>query len=143
RRVMLGDLVREVARAAGNPPLVGRPRADACRALGLELDAHDLTLPLAVPFELVDVREHVLGSPVDLDRFADRHSSLLRSGSPHPRASSAGRAQPPANPAEWPTNPTRSSSGDTATSRVASIRCGFGASYCSSSPPCRSSRSST
>src|SRR5207244_10502909 len=72
RWIVLADLVRELPRPAGHLPGVGRSRADAGRALGLELDADDLALPLAVPLELVDVREDVLGPALDLDRFVDR-----------------------------------------------------------------------
>src|SRR2546427_4635110 len=71
RRVVLGDLVRDLAHAAGNPPAVAGPRADAGRPLRLDRYLLDRRLPLAVPREVVDVGEDVLRRTGDLDGRSD------------------------------------------------------------------------
>src|SRR5262249_59656176 len=77
RRVMLGDFEADVAFAAGHAAPVGRSRADARRAVGLDLCAHDVLLPLAVPTQVIDVGEDVFRPAVDLNAVDDRHPRFL------------------------------------------------------------------
>ena len=70
--VVLGDLVADLAGAAGQPAFVCCAAADAGRSVGLDLDAHDLLLPLAVLGQVLVIRKHVCGLAVDLDAVDDR-----------------------------------------------------------------------
>jgi hypothetical protein len=72
RGVVLGDLVADIACAAGESACVCCAAADLRRAVGFDADAHDLLLPLAVLGQLVEIREDVLGFAVDLDAVDDR-----------------------------------------------------------------------
>src|SRR5205085_4837300 len=74
RWLVLGDLVCDVPRPTGDLALVGSTRADAGRPLGLDLYLDDGLLPLAMPVELIEVREHLLGRAVDLDTVNDHGS---------------------------------------------------------------------
>jgi hypothetical protein len=80
RRVMLGDLVADVACTAGQAAFVGRACTDPRRAVGLDLDTDDLLLPFAVLAQIIEIREDVFGTAVDLDAVNDRCHSL---SSPH------------------------------------------------------------
>ena len=77
---------------------LGGPAPDARRPVRLDLDADDRLLPLAVLAEVIEVGEHVLGFPCDLDAVDDgRHGSSppiyeLRSSPPRCDKSNGGRA---------------------------------------------------
>ena len=70
--IVLDDLVRDLAHAAGHAALVGRAGADTRRPLGGRDDLDDLALPLAVTFERVEIGENFLRRLRDLDAFDDR-----------------------------------------------------------------------
>ena len=72
RWVMLCDLVADVAWAAGHAAFVGGARTDPGWAVGFDLGAFDLLLPLAVPAEIIDVGEDLVRGAVDLDAVDDR-----------------------------------------------------------------------
>ena len=81
RGVVLGDLVADIAGAAGQPAFVRGAAADPSRSVGLDVDAHDLLLPLAVLGQVLVVREDVCGLAVDLDAVDDRrHLRALLTG---------------------------------------------------------------
>jgi len=71
-RVVLGDLVADIACAAGQPPFVRCAAADLRWSVGLDVDAHYLLLPLAVLGQVLVIREDVFGAAVDLDAVDDR-----------------------------------------------------------------------
>src|SRR5262249_54551274 len=72
RRIMLRDLVADLACAARQLPRVSRAAADTGRALGLDANAVDLILPFAVPAQVIDIREDVFRAACDLDALDDR-----------------------------------------------------------------------
>src|SRR5207247_2014957 len=65
-RVVLGDLVGDPPAPSGNAARVDRTRPHPGRAVRLHLHALDLLLPLAVPAQVVEVREHLLRALRDL-----------------------------------------------------------------------------
>ena len=69
---MLGDLVADIACAAGQPTFVCGAAADPRRAVGFDVHAHDLLLPLAMLGQVLEIREDVFGFAVDLDAVDDR-----------------------------------------------------------------------
>src|SRR5436190_6917834 len=76
-RVVLGDLVADIALAAGHLAPVDGSRADPRRPVGLDPRADDVPLPLAVAVELVEVGEDLLRSAIDLDALPDHLALLL------------------------------------------------------------------
>ena len=72
RRIVLGDLVADIARADGEAAFVGRAAPDPCRPVGVDLHADDLVLPLAVLAQVGEIREDIFGAAVDLDAVDDR-----------------------------------------------------------------------
>src|SRR5439155_6746301 len=92
RRVVLGDLVGHRAVASRHAPCFLHTRADPERSVVLGLHGDDLFLPFAMAFDVVEVREHLLGPSVDLDALADRRHPclLLRTIEPDPRCSGPG-----------------------------------------------------
>src|SRR4029079_15356051 len=75
-RIVLGDLVGHRPVPAGHAARFADESADVQRPLALTLDGDDLVLPLPVPFDVVEVGEHVIRAPVDLDALADLAHSL-------------------------------------------------------------------
>ena len=57
--VVLGDLIADLAGAAGQSAFVCGAAAEPGRSFGVDLDAHDLLLPLAVLGQVLVVREDV------------------------------------------------------------------------------------
>jgi hypothetical protein len=80
-RIVRCDLVGDVAWAAGQLAFVCRTGADTRRAVGLDVNADDLFLSVAVLAEIVDVSEDDFGAAVDLDAVNDwRHLRVLLTG---------------------------------------------------------------
>ena len=76
-RVVLRDLVGDRLRPAWHAPDVGGSRPHPRRAIGLPFAAHDLRLPFAVPLEVVQIGEHILGTARDLDAVNDRRHARI------------------------------------------------------------------
>src|SRR5262249_31943031 len=79
RRIVLDDLVRRPVRPpAGYAAPVRRAGADTRRSLRLDFDCLDRLLPLAVPREVVDVREDVRLAAADFEARDDwRHGAIV------------------------------------------------------------------
>src|SRR5439155_12361045 len=108
RRVVLGDLVGHRAVASRHAPCFLHTRADPERSVVLGLHGDDLFLPFAMAFDVVEVREHLLGPSVDLDALADRRHPclLLRTIEPDPRCSGPGGSIRNGEPQPPATDPT-------------------------------------
>jgi hypothetical protein len=76
---VLCDLVGDIACATGQPAFVCRTAADTRRAVGFDVRADDLLLPLRVLAQFIDIREDLFRPAVDLDALNDRRHMGLSS----------------------------------------------------------------
>src|SRR3954454_14088829 len=102
RRGVFGDLVGHLARSARDLARVGGARADADRPFRLEPGADQITLPLAVLVELVEVGEHVLLRTADLDAAGNHKMPPQSAANDDPLRS--GDAVQPGRPIGWGRN---------------------------------------